>query len=79
MAPASYRGPELLRSDHVVTGFDCCDLALNAWLTGRAIGNQSTGKSRTWAVTDTEAGRVVAFYACSTASVLRLAPPGGRR
>jgi GNAT superfamily N-acetyltransferase len=62
-------GPELLTEHHVLDGFDCGDENLNAWLAGKAHRNQVEGSSRTWVVT-TE-GRVVAFYASSTAVVLR--------
>jgi len=64
------RGPELLGPEHVLEGFDCGRLALNAWLLRRAHENQRSGASRTWVVTD-DAGRVVAYYASATASILR--------
>lgn len=34
-----------------------------------------TGPSRTWVVTDGDAGRVVAYYASATGSILRAAAP----
>ena len=68
----AYHGPALLRSDHVIDGFDCGDVALNDWLTRRARNNQDSGASRTWVVTDDDA-RVVGYYASSTAVVLRSA------
>ena len=71
----SFAGPELLTSEHVLAGFDCGTPALNGWLARRALGNQSSGTSRTWVVTRTEIGRVVAFYASSTASVIRSSAP----
>ena len=64
-----YRGPELLAADHDTAGFDCGDEALNEWLHRRAPRNQREGSSRTWVVTDD--ARVVAFYASSTAVVVR--------
>ncbi len=70
-----YAGPRLITSGHVVEGFDCGRLALNSWLVRRALGNQTAGTSRTWVVTEGEAGPVVAFYASSTASVLRSSAP----
>ena len=57
-------GPELLGDDHTLEGFDCGDDTLNRWLTSRARRNQAEGASRTW---------VVAYYASSTAVVLRSA------
>jgi len=71
----SYAGPELLTTEHVLAGFDCGKPALNEWLVRRALGNQSTGTSRTWVVIEKETGRVVAFYASSTGSVLRSSAP----
>lgn len=67
----SLSGPELLSPDHVVVGFDCGNLPLNDWLVRRSIANQRSGASRTWVVTGDETGRVVAYYASSTASIVR--------
>lgn len=64
-----YQGPELLSTDHDVSGFDCGDEALNRWLQRRSLRNQREGSSRTWVVQDRE--RVVAFYASSTAVLAR--------
>lgn len=71
----TYEGPELLRGDHVVAGFDCGKPALNEWLERHALGNQANGSTRTWVVTETTSGEVVAFYASATASVLRSEAP----
>jgi GNAT superfamily N-acetyltransferase len=71
----SYAGPQLLAGEHVLEGFDCGSGALNDWLVRRALRNQSSGTSRTWVVIDVETRQVVAFYASSTASVLRAAAP----
>jgi GNAT superfamily N-acetyltransferase len=71
----TYAGPTLLTSEHVLEGFDCDTPALNTWLVRRALQNQSTGTSRTWVVTEGESGPVVAFYASSTASILRSSAP----
>jgi len=75
----TYIGPELLTTGHVLTGFDCGRPALNEWLARRSLGNQAAGTSRTWVVTAGEGGRVVAFYASSTASVLRDSAPKNLR
>ena len=64
-----YQGPELLTADHVIEGFDCGDEVLNEWLRRRAPRNQKEGSSRTWVITDH--ARVVAFYASSTAALVR--------
>lgn len=55
----------------MLDGFDCGTPALNDWLVRRAIANQTTGTSRTWVVTEEADRRGVAYYASSTASVLR--------
>jgi GNAT superfamily N-acetyltransferase len=75
----TYVSPELLTTKHVIAGFDCGKPALNEWLARRSLGNQAAGTSRTWVVTDGESGRVVAFYASSTASVLRDSAPKNLR
>jgi GNAT superfamily N-acetyltransferase len=70
-----YSGPTLLTSEHRLEGFDCGEPALNDWLARRALGNQTAGSSRTWVVIDEPARTVVAYYASSTASVMRAATP----
>jgi GNAT superfamily N-acetyltransferase len=69
----SLRGPELLGREHFVDGFDCGSLPLNDWLTRRGLANQRNGASRSWVVVDGETGRVVAYYASATASIVRAA------
>jgi GNAT superfamily N-acetyltransferase len=68
-------GPELLTGEHVLSGFDCGVPALNDWLARRALRNEFSGTSRTWVVVDVDSNQVVAFYASSTASMLRTAAP----
>jgi predicted N-acetyltransferase YhbS len=70
-------GPELLRHEHTIEGFDCGDESLDRWLVEKALHNQSEGGSRTWAVTD--GARVVAYYASSTAVVLHAGATGRAR
>ena len=64
-----YLGSALSGPEHVLDQFDCGDDALNAWLREKARHNQREGGSRTWVVS--KATRVVAFYASSTAVLLR--------
>lgn len=64
-------GPDLLDAHHVLSGFDCGDAALDSWLIDRARRNQVQGSSRTWVVCGD--GRVIAYYASSTAVVMRAA------
>jgi GNAT superfamily N-acetyltransferase len=71
----TYSGPTLLTSEHRLEGFDCGEPALNDWLARRALGNQAAGTSRTWVVIDEPTRTVVAYYASSTASVMRAAAP----
>jgi predicted N-acetyltransferase YhbS len=62
-------GPVLLTHAHRLSEFDCGDDTLNRWLTTKAAHNQGEGGSRTWVVLDDD--RVVAYYASSTAVILR--------
>jgi GNAT superfamily N-acetyltransferase len=67
----AYASPELLAGEHRLEGFDCGSGGLNNWLARRALRNQSSGTNRTWVIVEVETGQVVAFYASSTASILR--------
>ena len=71
----THEGLHLLTSEHILDGFDCGKPALNGWLVGRGLGNQGTGTSRTWVITEGGSKWVVAFYSSSTASVLRTRAP----
>ena len=71
----TYTSPELLAGEHILAGFDCGSGALDDWLAGRALRNQASWTSRTWVVVDVETSQVVAFYASSTASILRSSAP----
>jgi GNAT superfamily N-acetyltransferase len=68
-------GPTLLTREHTLDGFDCGEPALNDWLARRALGNQAATTSRTWVVIDEPTGMIVAYYASSTASVMRAPAP----
>ena len=68
---SGFVGPELLGDDHAIDGFDCGDDTLDQWLTRRARRNQVEGASRTWIISRDD--RVIAFYASSTAVLLRSA------
>ena len=70
-----YSAPALLTSEHRLKGFDCGEPALNDWLARRALANQVSGSSRTWVVAAEPARTVVAYYASSTASVMRTTAP----
>lgn len=71
----AYVGPQLLAAVHLVSDFACGQDALDDWLKRRALANQQTGTTRTWVVTESSSGGVVAFYASCTGSVLRSTTP----
>jgi GNAT superfamily N-acetyltransferase len=68
---------EPLTAEHDVTSFSCGNSALDGWLRLRALRNQITGDSRSFV--QAENGRVVGFYALSTASAARVGLPGTPR
>lgn len=75
MTEVTPKGIYLLTGEHIIDSFDCGKPALNDWLLRRALGNQVTGTSRTWVITEGSSKRVIAFYSSSTASVLRTRVP----
>ena len=75
----AYAGPVILTGDHAVEGFGCGKPALDEWLRDRALANQSSGASRTWVVVEEGSSDVVAYYASSTASVMRSSAPARMR
>jgi len=79
MPPRSVADPgiEPLRPDHDLDGFTSGVPALDGWLRGRALRNQTTGDSRTFVIAPN--GRVVGYYALSTASAARVGLPGPMR
>jgi GNAT superfamily N-acetyltransferase len=60
--------PEPLSTRHRIDAFDCGEPALDEWLRKRALGNQSSGASRTFVVADA-AGRVMGYYALAAGAV----------
>lgn len=60
--------PIALGPEHHVASFDCNEPVLNNWLNRHALGNQSTGASRTFVVTD-EAQVVCGYYALAAGAV----------
>ncbi|MGH9091197.1 MAG: GNAT family N-acetyltransferase [Acidimicrobiales bacterium] len=71
----AYAGPVLLAGHHVLDGFECGKPALDEWLRRRAAANQAMGSTRTWVAVEDGTANVVAYYASSTASVLRPSAP----
>lgn len=60
--------PEPLSIGHRIEAFDCGEPALDEWLRKRALGNQSSGASRTFVVADAS-GRVMGYYALAAGAV----------
>jgi len=62
------RAPEPLTNGHRIDAFDCGEPMLDEWLRKRALGNQASGASRTFVVTDAS-GRVMGYYALAAGAV----------
>ena len=62
------RPPEPLSPDHRVHSFACGESVLDEWLKRRALGNQTSGASRTFVVT-THVREVMAYYALAAGAV----------
>lgn len=63
----SLSSPEPLADHHRLEGFDSGVPALDDWLHRRARGNQSSGASRVFVVTNDD--RVIAYYALASGSI----------
>jgi GNAT superfamily N-acetyltransferase len=74
--PPRLSAPVPIETRHDVSGFDCGDPALDAWLKERALKNESRF-SRTYVVCDQK--RVIAFYCLAAGAVDRNAAPGQLR
>lgn len=68
------RAPEPLDSRHDLAGFDCGVASLDNWLDRRAVANQLSGASRTFAVCEDR--KVVGYYALASSAVAPAAAPG---
>jgi len=68
---------EALRQKHDLSSFTCGVSALDGWLRARAWRNQAMGDSRTFVIAPQ--GRVLGYYALSTASAARVGLPGALR
>lgn len=60
--------PEPLIIGHRIDAFDSGEPVLDEWLRKRALGNQSSGASRTFVVADAS-GRVMGYYALAAGAV----------
>jgi GNAT superfamily N-acetyltransferase len=60
------RPPEPLSPDHQVHSFACGESVLDEWIKRRALGNPTSGASRTFVVTTRE---VMAYYALAAGAV----------
>jgi GNAT superfamily N-acetyltransferase len=62
------RPPEPLSPDHQVHSFACGESVLDEWIKRRALGNPTSGASRTFVVT-THEREVMAYYALAAGAV----------
>lgn len=60
--------PQPLDASHLLDEFSCGEASLDDWLKRRALGNQSSGASRTFVVADAT-GRVFGYYAMAAGAV----------
>jgi len=60
--------PEPLSPDHKINSFSCGESVLDEWLKRRALGNQTSGASRTFVVTNAER-EVMGYYALAAGAV----------
>ncbi len=60
--------PQPLGTAHQLTGFDCGETVLDAWLKQRAMANQLSGATRTFVVCG-DGGRVYGYYAMAAGAV----------
>jgi GNAT superfamily N-acetyltransferase len=64
-----FTDPERLNSSHLLSGFDCGEGALNAWLEAYARVASGANSARTYVVVDGDQGRVVGYHALSLGSI----------
>ena len=67
MPDRSWRRPEPLNPDHIVSGFSCGKPELDEWLRKWAMANQISGGMKTHVVV--EDGRVIGFYAPANGAI----------
>lgn len=72
-------GPPLpLGTTHLLSDFDCGEVALDEWLKRRALANQLSDASRTFVAVDPER-RVLGYYAMAAGAVAHLVATGALR
>ena len=69
------RAPEKLDAGHDLSAFDCGEPALDEWLRRRALQNEESGASRTYAICAGQR-RVVGYYALAVGAVAHAGAPG---
>lgn len=67
------RGPEPLRIQHRLDGFDCGKLALNDWLLRNALQAQGSGSAKTFVVADDD--RVAGYFSLTGGQIDTLGAP----
>ena len=70
----SFRGPEPLRSLHILDGFDCGNNALNDWLIRFARQSHGSGSAKTFVVAD-ERHQVVGYFSLTVGQIDTLDAP----
>jgi GNAT superfamily N-acetyltransferase len=70
--------PQPLLASHIVSDFDCGEASLDDWLKRRALINQVSGASRTFAVADQD-NRVCGYYALAAGAVAHQLATGAVR
>lgn len=69
--------PEPITARHLVSGFDCGNETLNAWLRDRALDNERRGATRTFV--STRGRRAVGYYSLAVSAVHRRGATGRAR
>lgn len=65
------QAPRPIQPTDPLDEFDCGTSELNDWLRKKALRNEKSGDSRTYASIDTDSGAVVGFYSLSAGSICR--------
>jgi len=63
--------PELLTEAHDLSEFDCGRPELNNWLLKKALNSQQRNHAKVYVVTDSNATKVIGYYAIAMGSVQR--------
>jgi GNAT superfamily N-acetyltransferase len=70
--------PRPIDSQDPIGRFDCGNDVLNGWLAKRALRNEHSGDSRTYASIDVDTDRIAGYYSLAARSVTHAEIGGGR-